>query len=128
LVRTAKTGRVNSSDVDSNRGEPSTYRSKLDYYRRAAAEGVDLAFSFTYLSDDVDDRRALDVADRVINPPFYHKLSEAEFNRLVATIKSLDEGVSVDEDPRSGQHDPQSVEAKRTLFEPRVLERQSRGA
>ncbi len=63
---------------------------KLAWYRAANARGVDFAFSFTYLASPPEYTRAHTIARAVLDLPYYDKLTDAELQHTVATIRVLD--------------------------------------
>jgi dTDP-4-amino-4,6-dideoxygalactose transaminase len=63
---------------------------KYDYYRKAAGLGIDFAFSFTFVPCPPHCRRALALAQAVLDLPFYHKLKPEEFNRTVGVLRRLE--------------------------------------
>jgi dTDP-4-amino-4,6-dideoxygalactose transaminase len=64
---------------------------KLSWYRAANARGVDFAFSFTYLASPPEYTRAHTIARTVLDLPYYHKLTDAELDRTVHTLRLIDE-------------------------------------
>ena len=100
---------------------------KLRFYRQCAERGVDLAFSFTFLGDGTVCPRALELAERVVNLPFYAKLASAERERVVEVLREL-ENADGDEDSRPLDHGPESDAAQGAVFDARLLECQGRGA
>jgi dTDP-4-amino-4,6-dideoxygalactose transaminase len=63
---------------------------KSDFYRRAIRHGLDFAFSFTFLGCPENYRTARDLAGRVLNVPFYLKLSRTESDEVIAILRKLD--------------------------------------
>ena len=63
---------------------------KYSFYRSAVRRGIDFAFSFTYIACPRDFRNATRLAESVLDLPFYSKLSNKEFQRVVRALKSLD--------------------------------------
>lgn len=63
---------------------------KLDLYRRAVERGVDFAFSFTFIASPPAFRRSHELADAVLDLPFYERLSEHELERVAAVLKQID--------------------------------------
>ncbi len=63
---------------------------KFAFYRKAVGLGVDLAFSFTYVACPGEFINAVALAGSVLDLPFYEKLSETEFRRVVAALKKID--------------------------------------
>lgn len=66
---------------------------KLSFYKRAAARGVDFAFSFSFIASPQGFRLAHELASRILDLPFYEKLSDDEFRHVVSTLKAIDEEV-----------------------------------
>jgi dTDP-4-amino-4,6-dideoxygalactose transaminase len=63
---------------------------KLEYYRRAARQGIDFAFSFTYLACPRTFERAWRIADSVLDVPFYPKLELADVQRVARVLSDLE--------------------------------------
>jgi dTDP-4-amino-4,6-dideoxygalactose transaminase len=63
---------------------------KLAYYRRAAKQGIDFAFSFTYLGCPRSFERAWRIADSVLDVPFYSKLELADVQRVARVLSALE--------------------------------------
>jgi dTDP-4-amino-4,6-dideoxygalactose transaminase len=63
---------------------------KLRLYKAAIERGVDMGFSFTSIACPESYVHAHDLAARVLNLPFYDKLTDAERNRLVTVLRRLD--------------------------------------
>lgn len=63
---------------------------KFAYYRAAAAKGVDFAFSFTFLGSSRIHRHAWQIADSVLDLPYYLKLTESEMNEVASVLGSLE--------------------------------------
>ncbi len=62
---------------------------KFDFYKKAARKGIDFAFSFTFIACPREFRFAHDLASRLLDLPYYHKLTDAELDRVVEVLKSL---------------------------------------
>lgn len=61
------------------------------YYRRAAARGIDFAFSFSFLGSSLDTAPvAHAIASRVLNVPYYDKLTEDDMKMVVDTLRGLE--------------------------------------
>lgn len=63
---------------------------KMDYYRRAVEEGVDMGFSFTTIACPDSMTNAWSIADTVLNLPFYDGLSAHELDQVVTRLKRLE--------------------------------------
>lgn len=63
---------------------------KFAYYRRAAQQGIDFAFSFTFIVCPEEFVNARRLAVRILDLPFYSKLTERERSRVVSVLTSLD--------------------------------------
>ena len=66
---------------------------KFAYYRRAAQRGIDFAFSFTFIVCPEKFVNARNLAHRILDVPFYSRLSGAERERVVSVLTSLESGV-----------------------------------
>ena len=62
---------------------------KLAFYRAANARGVDFAFSFTFIASPSDFARSHRIAGSVLDVPFYEKLTEREFERVVKVVSTI---------------------------------------
>lgn len=65
---------------------------KLKFYRRAAHKGIDFAFSFTFLASPENFKNSHKIANEVLDLPFYDRLTNAEFEKVVEVIKEVDAG------------------------------------
>lgn len=63
---------------------------KLAYYRRALEAGIDFAFSFTHIVAPRSFRLAHNLADAVLDLPFYFKLTPGEFERVCEALEMFD--------------------------------------
>ena len=63
---------------------------KLQFYRGLLDRGVDCAFSFTYLAQREGLARSTELADHVLDLPFYPELTDAEAARVVWAVRDLD--------------------------------------
>jgi len=66
-------------------------KDKLSFYEKGCEKGVDFAFSFSFIGSPKSFTESQLIADRVLNLPFYFKLSPREVLRVVEVIKKLDE-------------------------------------
>ena len=66
------------------------YRDKLAFYRQATRLGVDFAFSFTFIASPPEFVRSHQLATSVLNLPFYDRLTDKEFERVVDVLRELD--------------------------------------
>ena len=66
---------------------------KIAYYKRAVQRGIDFAFSFTYLACPRSFDRDWDIADRVLDLPFYPKLKRYERERVSHVLRELEKEV-----------------------------------
>ncbi len=89
---------------------------KIAFYHACNRQGVDLAFSFTYLTEPGCEARADDIARRVINIPYYAKLSSAERKRVAEVCRSIADQGAIRENARSRRDDSQPPETQRALF------------
>jgi dTDP-4-amino-4,6-dideoxygalactose transaminase len=69
---------------------------KFAYYRRAAQRGIDFAFSFTFIVCPEEFINARNLALRILDVPFYSRLTAAERERVVSALMSLDSEVRRD--------------------------------
>jgi hypothetical protein len=90
---------------------------KLAFYRSCVERGVDLAFSFTYLAEPGAETRADEIASRVVNPPFYEKLTDDEIRKIVAVLRSAGVGDESDEDARPREYGAEPVAAQRVVLQ-----------
>jgi dTDP-4-amino-4,6-dideoxygalactose transaminase len=63
---------------------------KIAFYRRASRGGVDFAFSFTFIAAPEEFRSAHNLADSVLDLPFYYKLSQGELDKTVEMLTAVD--------------------------------------
>ena len=63
---------------------------KLAFYRRGVRRGLDFAFSFTFLGCPERFEKAQALARAILNPPFYHRLSNSELDQVVEILLALD--------------------------------------
>ena len=64
---------------------------KLKYYDQAVERGVDFAFSFTFIQCPDSCVNAQKLASRVLDLPYYAKLSDAEQAEVIETLHELEE-------------------------------------
>lgn len=62
---------------------------KLAFYRNACDRGLDFAFSFTFIDCPPEMARARNLADSVLDLPYYTKLSDSELRHTVRVLKEL---------------------------------------
>jgi dTDP-4-amino-4,6-dideoxygalactose transaminase len=65
---------------------------KIAFYRRCVARGVDFAFSFSFLAAPDRFRAAHELAEAVLDLPYYEKLRSAELTQVVEVLQSIDMG------------------------------------
>ena len=63
---------------------------KLRYYRELLDHGVDCAFSFTFIADPGACDRAAELADSVLDLPYYERLTDSEIAAVVSAVKTID--------------------------------------
>lgn len=63
---------------------------KMLYYKRGLRLAVDMGFSFSSLATPRGHDAAWAVADKVLNLPFYDRLSPRELERMIAALKRLE--------------------------------------
>lgn len=66
---------------------------KLDFYAAATDLGVDFAFSFSFICAPASFRIEHDIAARILDLPFYNKLSGKEFDRTVSALRKIDQDI-----------------------------------
>lgn len=62
---------------------------KLEFYKKCAAEGVDLGFTFSYVNKwdaNAEFSMAQEAADQVLNLPFYSKLTNMEVMKICDVV------------------------------------------
>jgi dTDP-4-amino-4,6-dideoxygalactose transaminase len=64
---------------------------KMALYRRAVENGVDFAFSFTFIASPPSFRKAHALADSVLDLPFYDRLTEGELLRVGSVLRHIDQ-------------------------------------
>jgi dTDP-4-amino-4,6-dideoxygalactose transaminase len=65
------------------------------YYREAASRGVDFAFSFSFLAAAAAETPvAHRIADRIVDLPYYEKLTETDLDMVTHVLSELEGGVS----------------------------------
>lgn len=87
---------------------------KLAFYRRAAEMGVDFAFSFTFIDCPKTHKHAIQLADSVLDIPYYWKLTESERKNVIQVLKTLDAEISHENQWTQG-HARQSNESGESL-------------
>lgn len=83
---------------------------KIKFYDRAVKLGIDFAFSFTFIDCPKHCKNARELADAVLDIPYYFKLSEKERKKVVQVLRFLSEAEILHEDQRTQSDDRQSVE------------------
>lgn len=62
---------------------------KLAFYRACYRQGVDMAFSFTFIASPAAFEQSHDLARSVLDIPYYFKLDEVEFQQVVRILRKL---------------------------------------
>jgi dTDP-4-amino-4,6-dideoxygalactose transaminase len=64
---------------------------RASYYREATSRGVDFAFSFSFLAGSAAAVPASHrIADRILDVPYYQKLTEADVDRVTDVLRELE--------------------------------------
>jgi dTDP-4-amino-4,6-dideoxygalactose transaminase len=63
---------------------------KFEFYRRACDQGVDFAFSFTFIASPEYYKYEHKLADSILNIPFYKNLSESEIQKTINVLNNID--------------------------------------
>jgi dTDP-4-amino-4,6-dideoxygalactose transaminase len=63
---------------------------KLEFYQKAVRLGVDFAFSFTFIASPKEYVLSHDLAARILDLPFYERLTSSEIDKVVAVLCELD--------------------------------------
>lgn len=66
------------------------YADKLEFYEKAVRQGVDFAFSFTFLAAPPSCVLAHKLAAMVLDLPFYDRLTPDEMERVIAVLWDID--------------------------------------
>lgn len=69
---------------------------KLAYYKKAAQRGVDFAFSFTYISSPEKFKRSHNLANSVLDIPYYLKLKKNDITFISNTLNDMTEEQSLE--------------------------------
>ena len=62
---------------------------KMDFYRKATQQGVDFAFSFTYIAAPEAMRKSHSIARAILNLPFYTNLTPQEMVQVTKVLRRL---------------------------------------
>jgi len=78
---------------------------KIDFYERATRMGIDFAFSFTFIDCPEQCKNARDLADAVLDIPYYFKLGDKERSKVVQVLRFLSDVEAFHEDQRTQSDD-----------------------
>ena len=62
---------------------------KMAFYREANRNGLDFAFSFTYIAAPDQMTRSHSIANTILDLPFYYKLTEKELAETIRIVRSI---------------------------------------
>ncbi len=67
------------------------HKDKELFFKKMIDQGVDCAFSFTYLPKQQQLKNSVKVADAILDIPFYYYLSPAEADYIIKVLKNIDD-------------------------------------
>lgn len=62
---------------------------KISFYNEAVKKGLDFAFSFTFITSPNNYASSHSLAKSILNIPYYTKLSNKEFEKVVSILRSM---------------------------------------
>ncbi|MCS7029051.1 MAG: DegT/DnrJ/EryC1/StrS family aminotransferase [Bacteroidia bacterium] len=67
---------------------------KMTFYKLLIERRIDCSFSFTNIICNPESKNAIEVASRILNLPYYYKLSGLECKKIIHALKNIDEFLS----------------------------------
>ncbi len=93
-LKDCKSFSVNSEDTNTDwaciRFPIAVKGDKMRFYRKLVKNGVDCAFSFTHIICPIGHKNAVNMAESILDLPFYYKLSDKEIKYIIKTLKNID--------------------------------------